>query len=137
MELLVGLVLFIIAWGISESFWFSLILVSIVLNTVDIEARLIQYENSMDEILSTDEITPPVIGGVDIEQPLYETQSLVPEFISDQVRTTNIAIITSQDQACTAEGDCFTFRLRKHEFGQVYVCEMNGINCYTLGNKEQ
>ena len=70
------------------------------------------------------------------EPKLLDVSVLQPENIFTQLRNSerlhSVTMSGELVEACKSEGDCFKGKLRKHDDGTVYACQVEGINCYRL-----
>lgn len=70
------------------------------------------------------------------EPPPLDVSVLQPENIFDQLRNNerlhSVAVSGELVEVCKSKGDCFKGKLRKHDDGTVYACQVEGINCYRL-----
>lgn len=145
-EIIVGLVIFFIVGGLTESFWIGVIVASIVISSIDIDVKFEEFKTQHPDVFQTDQFVPS--PSIDPDVSITKTQEkreqhienikkgLIAEYIGDQIRTEETATIEDDVRACRTgplKDVCFDYRLRKQSTtDQIYVCEMDGINCFTL-----
>ena len=141
--LILLVVVFFAVWFFSDSFLTALIITAILGAFLDVDPDNIK-KTAKDELAKIEQSIEGHSGGGRMghgppEGPEYykpvkqgDAASYNTESISDQLREQEIVTVPNKGEACFGGGDCFKMRLRRHDDGTLYACEIDGMRCYTV-----
>ena len=136
--LILLLIVFFAVWFFSDSLFFAVIATVLVGAFLDINPDELK-KTAKEELAKIEQTmeghdTGPESDIHTKELTIYDAhaENFPKESISDKLRESTPVLVMNREKACHDTNNCFKMRLRRHDNGILYACEVDGMRCYPV-----